>query len=83
MLSGGNYGSWSIDAAFKTHIESLVGQEAFARLKDKAKIRMMEDFKYTVKKSFSGNGEPSFVSLLGVNDNPSKGIEDGEIKVER
>jgi ABC-type transporter MlaC component len=65
--------------AFEKHIKTVVGEQQYARLKDKAKKKMIKEFENTVKRSYTGEDKEYSVDLAGVDDNAAFGINDDSI----
>lgn len=66
--------------AFVKYIVTIVGEAQYARLKENNKKRMLRDFEYGIKRSFTGDpGKDYSVELKGVEDNEEEGIDDDSI----
>ncbi|RDI80134.1 hypothetical protein Vi05172_g9924 [Venturia inaequalis] len=72
-------GSVFLDMAFEKHIKTVVGDEQYAKLKDRAKKKMIKEFETGVKCSYTGEEKEYFVDLSGVEDNPEYHINDETI----
>lgn len=72
-------GSVYLDQAFERYIRTLVGDEQWARIRDKYKKKMMNKFEMGIKRAFAGDNQKYSVDLEGVEDNPSEGIDDDTI----
>jgi hypothetical protein len=72
----------SIDKAFETYIEGLVGPMTYSKLAEIHKKQMKRDFDYGIKPMFRCILEQNrnlCIDLPGVSDNIPLGIEDGTI----
>ncbi|KAL9085632.1 MAG: hypothetical protein Q9165_007533 [Trypethelium subeluteriae] len=79
ILSGGLCGSVFVDIAFEKHVRTIVGESAYARLKQKAKATMFGEFEHQVKRQYSGEDKDFSVQLYGVDDNVDVGIVDDTV----
>ncbi|KAJ8131335.1 hypothetical protein O1611_g2287 [Lasiodiplodia mahajangana] len=77
---GGLCGSVFLDMAFERYIIGLVGQEAYAGIKQANKNKMLRDFEFGVKRAFDGSDDKDYsVDLKGIDDNEEEGIVDDTI----
>lgn len=79
MFQGELCGSVFLDMAFEKHIKTVVGDEQYAKLKDRAKKKMIKEFEIGVKCSYTGEEKEYSVDLSGVEDNPEYHINDETI----
>lgn len=79
-LPGGLCGAAFLDQAFAKYIETLIGERQFQSIKESYRRRMMKEFEYGIKRTFTGHDDPEFsVDLFGVRDDPKNGIMDNTI----
>lgn len=67
-------GSMYLDIAFQKYVKTIVGDEQYDKLHDKAKRAMMREFEQSVKRCYNGDDEEHSVDLWGVADNPKEHI---------
>lgn len=80
--SGDLCGSCFLDQYFENWVITLVGEQAYYRLNNKRRTRMMNSFEHGIKRYFTKDEtQPKTVVLMGVEDDPANGIEDGDITV--
>ncbi|KAH7081489.1 hypothetical protein BKA63DRAFT_462626 [Paraphoma chrysanthemicola] len=72
-------GSVYLDQAFEKYIRTVVGEEQWMSVKDKAKKKMMGEFELSIKRCYAGDNQQYSVDLQGVDDNPQEGIDDETI----
>ena len=71
-----------LDTAFETFIETLVGKDQYNSIKEVNRKRMMEDFEYGIKRTFSEKSVQTYsVDLRGVKDDPENNVMDGTITI--
>lgn len=76
-------GSVFLDLAFEQHIRTLVGRNVYAKIKQKEIKKMLREFEYGIKRSFTLDDTAQFnVDLRGAGDSPEIGIEDDTIRIE-
>lgn len=68
-----------LDQAFERYIRTIVGEEQWGEIKDKAKKKMMSEFELSIKRCYAGDDQQYSVDLQGVEDNPQEGIDDETI----
>ena len=60
----------------------MVGEQHYAKIKDRAKKKMLRDFEYGVKRCFRSTDNRAYsVDLKGVADDIARGIDDETITV--
>jgi hypothetical protein len=68
--------------AFERYIITLVGEQQYERTKDAHKRKMLKEFEYGIKRSFTGDASRDYsVELKGVEDNEEEGILDDTIPI--
>jgi hypothetical protein len=71
-----------LDMGFQKHIATIVGESAYANLKESSKKRMLADFEYQIKRSFDPVNQSEYsVELRGVEDNERHNIRDDTIVI--
>ena len=59
---------------------ALVGEEQYAQIKEVSKKKMLREFEYGIKRSFTGDNSKDYsVDLKGVQDNEEEGIIDDSV----
>jgi hypothetical protein len=79
MQLGDLCGSVFLDQAFEKYIQTVVGEQQYAGLRDRAKKKMLKEFENIVKRSYTGEDKEYSVDLAGVADNAAFGINDESI----
>ena len=81
-LLGGLCGSVFLDASFQQYIATIVGEAEYNNIKESNRKKMMREFEYGIKRSFSEKNDQVYsVDLRGVKDDPKNNIIDDTITV--
>ncbi|KAL8953266.1 MAG: hypothetical protein Q9222_000871 [Ikaeria aurantiellina] len=79
---GGLCGSVFLDTTFQKYIETLVGEAQYNSIKETNRKKMMKEFEYGIKRSFSEKNDQIYsVDLRGVKDDYKSNIIDDTITV--
>ena len=71
-----------MDSEFEKYISTIVGEDAYLRIRKDNRKKMLQEFEYGIKRAFCGDEEEQYsVDLRGVKDNTQHGIFDGTITV--
>jgi hypothetical protein len=71
-----------LDSEFEKYISTIVGEDAYLRIRKDNRKKMLQEFEYGIKRAFCGDEEEQYsVDLRGVEDNTQHGIFDGTITV--
>ena len=71
-----------LDLGFQKYIEILVGANEYNNIKESSRKKMMREFEYGIKRTFTGkDDQPYSVDLRGVKDDPSNNIIDDTITI--
>ena len=71
-----------LDLTFQKYIEVLIGADEYNNIKESSRKKMMREFEYGIKRTFTGkNDQPYSVDLRGVKDDLAHGIVDDTIPV--
>jgi hypothetical protein len=67
---------------FQKWLITIVGEDAYAKLKETSRKKMLEEFEYQVKRCFDPVNQQEYsVELKGVEDNERHNIRDDNIVV--
>ena len=84
LLTGDLCGSVFLDANFQKYIETIVGEDQYYSIKETNRKKMMRDFEYGVKRTFSEKNDQTYsVDLKGVRDDYRMDIVDDTITLSR
>lgn len=81
-FAGDLCGSVFLDVAFEKYITTIVGDRQYNEIKETSRKKMMKEFEFGIKRSFSEKNNQTYsVDLKGVEDDPKIGIIDNTIPV--
>ncbi|KAL8838117.1 MAG: hypothetical protein Q9170_002258 [Blastenia crenularia] len=79
---GGLCGSVFLDTTFQKYIETLVGEAQYNAIKETNRKKMMKEFEYGIKRTFSEKNDQTYsVDLRGVKDDYKNNVIDDTITV--
>ena len=71
-----------LDLGFQKYIEILIGANEYNNIRASSRKKMMSEFEYGIKRTFTGNNDqPYSVDLRGVKDDPANNIIDDTIPI--
>ncbi|KAL8759425.1 MAG: hypothetical protein Q9199_000795 [Rusavskia elegans] len=79
---GGLCGSVFLDTSFQKYIETIVGEAQYNSIKETNRKKMMKEFEYGIKRTFSEKNDQTYsVDLRGVKDDYKNNVIDDTITV--
>lgn len=82
LLTGGLCGSVFLDVSFQKYIETIVGEAQYYSIKETNRKKMMKEFEYGIKRTFSEKNDQTYsVDLRGVKDDYQNNVVDDTITI--